>query len=316
MYDYIIVGAGLYGRMLAYKLSLQKNKILLIDKKDIFKKNKLNYILITKCDIENLNHLIEEDISKYIIKKPLYLHIIDTNKDVERYLLDLKKFENSLLEKYQKNKGKLLNKVNIDKYDFKNNQLIIRDKRYRYKSLVGADGTMSEVRLNLTNKIQKFVIGLQIKDKKINNDFTINLSSKTKVYEEIMSIRTNNYLKVVLNRTKSNSFNTIYKIKEKFNIKSENTNCYFIPTGDLLLQRGNIYFIGDAAGIIDNISYKTMTYNLTLINNFQNYEKKEVKKISREIKLKLFLSKFLYFKFTKRIIFKIISKLYKEDLWF
>ena len=69
MYDYIVVGAGLYGKLIAYKLSKETNKILLIDKKDITKKNKLNYIVINEKANELLNSLVENNIEPFISKK-------------------------------------------------------------------------------------------------------------------------------------------------------------------------------------------------------------------------------------------------------
>lgn len=315
MYDYIVVGAGLYGKLIAYKLSKEKNKILLIDKKDITKKNKLNYIVINEKAYELLNILVENSIEQFISKKIDNVIINKINIKTNRYILDLKKFESYLLDNYLKNKGKILNKAVIRNYDFNNNQLIITGKKYKYKKLIATDGTMSEVRINLTKKIQKFMFCAQLKCKKIYNDYSINYNNNNKLFEEVIPIRTNNYIKIINHKFKNNVFSEIMNLKNKYKFDYKIINGYFIPKGDLLFTKGNIYFLGDSSGIIDPINFSSIIYNLKIINSFNKYQKKDYKKIKKILQVKKIISKLLYLPIINRLIIKLIVKLNREDLW-
>lgn len=314
MYDYIVVGAGLYGKLIAYKLSKETNKILLIDKKDITKKNKLNYIVINEKANELLNSLVENNIEPFISKKIDNVIINKENYDVKKYILDLKKFESYLLDNYLKNKGKILNKAIIKNYDFNNSQLVITGRKYKYKKLIAADGTMSEIRINLTKKIQRFMFCAQLKCKKSSNDYIINYNNNTKLFEEVIPIRTNNYIKIINHKFKNNIFSEIINLKNKYKVDYKTINGYFIPKGDLLFNKINIYFLGDSSGIIDPINYSSIIYNLKIIDNFNKYKKKDYKKIKRILQLKKIISKLLYLPIINRLIISLMIKFNWEEL--
>ena len=314
MYDYIVVGAGLYGKLIAYKLSKETNKILLIDKKDITKKNKLNYIVINEKANELLNSLVENNIEPFISKKIDNVIINKENYDVKKYILDLKKFESYLLDNYLKNKGKILNKAIIKNYDFNNSQLVITGRKYKYKKLIAADGTMSEIRINLTKKIQRFMFCAQLKCKKSSNDYIINYNNNTKLFEEVIPIRTNNYIKIINHKFKNNIFSEIINLKNKYKVDYKTINGYLIPKGDLLFNKINIYFLGDSSGIIDPINYSSIIYNLKIIDNFNKYKKKDYKKIKRILQLKKIISKLLYLPIINRLIISLMIKFNWEEL--
>ena len=163
MYDYIIVGGGIYGLLMAYKLSREKNKIMLTDKKDIIKNNKLNYMVITQNSYNLLNNIID-NIDEFIAKKLDSVSINNQLYHTKRYILNIKKLKEYLADKCKKNKVKIIDKTSIDKYNFKNNEIVINSKKYSYKYLVGADGTLSEVRMNkirsILSKISLIIIVL------------------------------------------------------------------------------------------------------------------------------------------------------------
>ena len=68
MYDYIIVGSGLYGLLIAYKLNLFKKKILLVDKKNSKKFFKNDFMIITKKSYILLQDLLNVEIDNFIYK--------------------------------------------------------------------------------------------------------------------------------------------------------------------------------------------------------------------------------------------------------
>lgn len=306
MYDYIIVGAGLYGKLMAYKLS-HDNKILLIDKNDISKKRKLSYITLSNKDYVLLKQLII-NINNFAKKENI---IINKKITKTKYIINLKKLEDYLISEIEKNKAKILNKVIINKYNLKSNYLVILNKKYKYKKLIAADGTMSEIRLNLTHNIQKFNLITTVKSNKADNLFKIDYNIKNKTMIEILTIRNSNYIKIINRNKINNNFLTLSQLKKIYNLKYKKINCYFIPNNDILNRYNNIFFIGDASGMIDPISYSTLGYNLRIMNNNSN---KNITKIKKEIKYKKILANFLYLPIVNKFAFYIISKIYEEDL--
>lgn len=306
MYDYIIVGAGLYGKLMAYKLSYD-NKILLIDKNDISKKRKLSYITLSNKNYVLLKQLII-NINNFVKKENI---IINKKITKTKYIINLKKLEDYLISEIEKNKAKILDKVIINKYNLKSNYLVILNKKYKYKKLIAADGTMSEIRLNLTHNIQKFNLITTIKSNKADNLFKVDYNIKNKTMIEILTIRNSNYIKIINRNKINNNFLTLSQLKKIYNLKYKKINCYFIPNNDILNRYNNVFFVGDASGMIDPISYSTLGYNLRIMNNNSN---KNITKIKKEIKYKKILANFLYLPIVNKFAFYIISKIYEEDL--
>lgn len=306
MYDYIIVGAGLYGKLMAYKLS-HDNKILLIDKNDISKKRKLSYITLSNKNYILLKQLII-NINNFTKKENI---IINKKITKTKYIINLKKLEDYLISEIEKNKAKILDKVIINKYNLKSNYLVILNKKYKYKKLIAADGTMSEIRLNLTHNIQKFNLITTVKSNKADNLFKIDYNIKNKTMIEILTIRNSNYIKIINRNKINNNFLTLSQLKKIYNLKYKKINCYFIPNNDILNRYNNVFFVGDASGMIDPISYSTLGYNLRIMNNNSN---KNITKIKKEIKYKKILANFLYLPIVNKFAFYIISKIYEEDL--
>ena len=314
MYDYIIVGGGIYGRLIAYKLNKEKYKIMLVDKKNLSKDNKLNYMVITNYSYDLLSEIIDTDIDSFIVKKINNITINNNDYSTNRYIVNIKKLNEYLFNNIKNNKNKILSKSVINKYDFKNNELVINNKKYKYKNLIGADGTLSEVRMNKTRKIQKFNVAASIKYKKNNDNTIINYNSSNKLYEEIISVRTNNIMRIVNSKYKNNIFKELNNIKANYNINSKSIDTYLIPKGDVLLSIDNIYFIGDASGMINPFNNLSMDYNLRIIRNFPDINIKDVKLIKKDIKIKKVVSKLIYLPIIKKLVFRLIKKICKEDL--
>ena len=312
MYDYIIVGGGIYGLLLAYKLSREKNKIMLIDKKNIIKNNKLNYMVITQNSYNLLNKIID-NIDEFITKKLDSILINNQLYHTKRYILNIKKLKEKLIDLCKKNKVKIVDKTCIDKYNFKNNEIVINSKKYSYKYLVGADGTLSEIRMNKIRSIQKFKVSIILKSKN-SNDYKVLYNRINKLYEECTSTKNNNIIRIISNKKKNNLFNELESIKTNYNATSKSINTYLIPSGNLLLKSDNVYFIGDASGLINTLTNMSMDYNLELLNKIPSINKKDIKRIRRKIKFNLVVSKLIYLPIINKLVFKLIKKLCKEDI--
>ena len=305
MYDYIIVGGGIYGLLMAYKLSSEKIKIMLVDKKDIVKNNKLNYMIITHNSYTLLDDIID-NVDDFIAKKLDSVLINKYAYKTKRYVLNVKKLKDRLIELCKKNKAKIIDKANIDKYNFKNDEIVINSKKYSYKYLIGADGTLSEVRMNKIRSIQKFKVSVILKSKN-NNDYKVFYKKKNKLYEEFMSVRNNNIIRIISNKKKNNLFNELENIKENYNVTSKSINTYLIPKGDLLVKSDNVYFIGDASGTINSLTNLTMDYNLNIINMIPDINNKNIKRLKRKMKLNLLVSKLIYLPIIDKLIIKLVN---------
>lgn len=305
MYDYIIVGGGIYGLLMAYKLSGEKIKIMLVDKKDIVKNNKLNYMVITHNSYTLLENIID-NVDDFIAKKLDSILINKYTYKTKRYILNVKKLKDKLIEKCKKNKVKIIDKTCIDKYNFKNDEIVINSKKYSYKYLIGADGTLSEVRMNKVRSIQKFKVSVILKSKN-NNDYRVLYNMKNKLYEEFMSVTNNNIIRIISNKKKNNLFNELENVKANYNVTSKSINTYLIPKGDLLVKSDNVYFIGDASGVINPLTNLTMDYNLTVINMIPNINNKDIKRIKRKIRFNMLVSKLLYLPIIDKLIIKLVN---------
>lgn len=317
MYDFIVVGAGIYGKIMAYLLQDKGFKTLLIEKKSI-NKTKLENIVITNNTYINLAQLLNIDLNKFINKKINKMYFNELEINTNNIILNTKKLEMYLIELYKKNKGKIIDKTKIDKYDCKNNQLIILNKKYRYNNLIAADGTLSEIRLNLTKKIQKFKFIVQSKSKKIEKDFIFNYNQSYKTLEKIIATKQTNLINISNLYKKNKIFANYNKIKNKYNYNNTNKEGYFIPDNDLLFKSKNIYFIGDASGIIDPLTNAGSKYNLIYIKRLVDYftlnKDIELKDLRREITIKQIIKNLLYIPLINKLIIKLIIKKYKEDL--
>lgn len=317
MYDFIVVGAGIYGKIIAYLLQSRGFKTLLIEKKNI-DKIKLENIVITNNTYVKLSQLLNINLSRFINKNINKIHFNGVEINVNSIILNTKKLETHLIELYKKDKGKIIDKAKIDKYDYKHNQLIILNKKYRYNNLIGADGTLSEVRLNLTKKIQKFKFVVQSKNKKIEKNFILNYNKRFKNLEKIIPTRQTNLINISNLYTKNKIFANYNQIKDKYNYNNINKKGYFIPDNDLLFKSRNIYFIGDASGIIDPLTNTGSKYNLMYIERLVDYffDNKDIalKDLKQEIVIKKIIKNLLYIPLINKLILKLIIKKYKEDL--
>lgn len=317
MYDFIIVGAGIYGKIIAFLLHNQGFKTLLLEKKNI-NKIKLENIVITNSTYSKLSRLLNIDLNKFINKKIDKIYLNEVKINTNNIVLNLKKLELHLIELYKKNKGKLIDKVKIEKYDYKNNQLIILNKKYKYNNLIAADGTLSEVRLNLTQKIQKFKFVMLVKNKKIKKEFIFNYNKNYKTLEKIVPTRGSNLITISNHKTKNKIFRNYEEIKQQYNYMNTSKTGYFIPDNDLLFKIKNIYFIGDASGMIDPLTNTSVKYNLMYIESLLGYfiDNKIInyKKINRDIIFRKIIKHGLYFPLINKLMLKIVIKKYKEDL--
>lgn len=318
MYDYIVVGAGIYGKIMAYLLSKDLKKILLIEKKEIKKRNKLDNVFLNLKDYKELEDLLDLKLNTIIDKKISNITINNINIDINALLINNRKLDNILLDLLNKNNVEIMDKVIPQKYDFKNNKLIIEKKEYFYKNLIGADGTLSGVRINLTNKIQRFKFVLKTKENKLEKNYIFNYDIKNKVCSKIIPTANSNLIYIINQHKKNKTFKSYNNLKEEYDFNSNVKTAFFLPDNDLLFKINNVFLIGDANGMIDSLSYCTFNYQLIYIKSLHNYFKYGTKINYRKIKHKIYYRKFinknLFLPIISKFFLKLIIKQMKEDL--
>ncbi len=329
-YDAIIIGAGLSGCALGKLLLEKKQKVLIIEKEDINKK-KLCGGLLTEKSYKLLNEIYKDEVKRlsfleinnFSVKSNDLTLNFHNKKIYTIYRQDLDKF---VIKQYLKSGGKLVNKIKYKKIDFKNKIIYTNNNKYKYNHLIGADGIFSQLRLDLTKKQQEKNLALETFVKKNNQSLQIEFLNDFKGYIWTIPNDNNTILgmgDIFQNINFKNKFEK--HLKSNYKIKGA-----FLPTGnDILLRKDNVYFVGDAAGLIFPITGEGIYYALfsayKLSNNINNnLYQKEMKKEIIKIKKYFYLNKlvynyklrnFLFKKYNKsKIITKLINKFIKEIL--
>lgn len=178
--------------------------------------------------------------------------------------------------------------------------------------MVGADGIFSNVRFDIQNRYQKknFAVEKYINLNQ-NNSLKIFFISKFKGYA--WNIPNNKKCviglgSVVQKTDLKNDFISFFNLKDDTNIKGA-----FLPTGnDILLNKDNIYFIGDAAGLISPITgegiYFALASAYNLANNMNKNYKKSMKKIKFNIKLQFLFKISIFNTPLRNFFFKLYNK--------
>lgn len=320
MYDYLIVGGGLAGSMLGYLLKKNGYDVVILEKQILMKKSKLCGGIITPKTYSLLtSEFPKVDIDNIVKVKFKNCDIIDNIKinldNIDIKIVDRKKLDDYILNKYLKLGGKVIENSKIENIDFHNNAVISNDKKYKFKYLIGADGTLSYVRKLLTGKIQSKNFALEsFQESKNKINFTIEFMGDYKGYNWIIPMK-----KEICFGTGNIAQNV--KIQEifedmakRYNFKNDMKGA-FLPTGsDILLNKNNVFFIGDAAGLISPITGEGIYYALysaqLLFKSFK--ENKDyislMKNICKKIKKELFLIKIIYNSKIRNFVFRKIAK--------
>lgn len=320
MYDYLIVGGGLAGSMLGYLLKKNGYDVVILEKQILMKKSKLCGGIITPKTYSLLtSEFPKVDIDNIVKVKFKNCDIIDNIKinldNIDIKIVDRKKLDDYILNKYLKLGGKVIENSKIENIDFHNNAVISNDKKYKFKYLIGADGTLSCVRKLLTGKIQSKNFALEsFQESKNKINFTIEFMGDYKGYNWIIPMKeeicfgTGNIAQDI-------KIQGLFEdMAKRYNFKNDMKGA-FLPTGsDILLNKNNVFFIGDAAGLISPITGEGIYYALysakLLFKSFK--ENKDyislMKNICKKIKKELFLIKIIYNSKIRNFVFRKIAK--------
>lgn len=292
-YDTIIIGCGLAGCTLGNLLLDKKEKVLIIENKDLKRKNKLcggiitpkAYKLMLKIYKNKLNKLKCQKFNSFIIKNNEELKIINNNT---LYTIYRKELDDFVINEYLQNGGKIIDKTDYEKIDFKNKILYLSGKTFKYKNLVGADGVFSKVRKDLTGKNQKMNFALEKEYSKKSKMIQINFFNNFKGYAWTIPSRQKTLIGLGNISKKTNIKNTFLN---HFNLENDNTiRGAFLPTGrDIFLKKRNIYFIGDAAGLVSPVTGEGIYFAISSAYNLS-------KSMNSFYKISMLKDRFIIFK--------------------
>ncbi len=276
MYDYIIVGGGLAGTMLGYLMQRNGYNVIILEKQTILEKNKLCGGIITSKTYSFLcNYFSQTDIDNLIknYTNKLQVHFENSNVCVDNVNLRFVKrqdLDNYVLRKYLEHGGIIVDNCHISHIDFQTNQIFTNKGIYEYKFLIGADGVLSQVRKLLFSKSQNkiFVLESFAEYQKNIENLIIELQINHYGYSYLIPLQDMIVCgsgNMIDNKKESMSvleaienLITNYDLNLQYPIKGA-----FIPSGDdIVLKQNNVYFIGDAAGLINPISGEGIYYAL------------------------------------------------------
>lgn len=327
-YDTIIIGGGISGCVLGYLLKKQNKEVLIIEKLYIKNKDKLCGGLLTKKTYDLLCEIYTEEL---LSKLPLLKHnkvkisSADQNlefKNINIYSIDRKDLDNFVLSQYIKIGGEIIEGYTYNSINFKDKILTIKEKKYFYENIVGADGALSKLKKDIIHK-------------KIKNNFAYETKATTNKYNSLIINFFNNfkgYGWIIPNKSNTmvgiGNVNGINKIEKEFSdylknlkISKKNNRGAFLPDGKniLLDYKNNVYFIGDAAGLISPITGEGIYYAIysafVLSDNMNENYKIKMHQTTKQIKKDLFYLKFIYntrlrnYLFSKYSKNKIVTKL-------
>lgn len=344
-YDVIIVGAGPAGSTIGYLLAKKGKKVLVVDKEN-FPRKKLCGGLLTEKNINLMknifgkvdwNNFIDSSYNSFGIYHNLLGKICKYNSPVNKlYFVNREIFDKYLLDQAI-SLGCIFLKSNVVKTN-KNSIITDTGEEFFGDFIVGADGTNSVVRKNITSKIQKnkfttaFEIEVKYSDLKcfeknnifpqiyfgnINNGYAWVFPKKNKVIIGIGGLTNKNniresflsFLKSVL---KSNPKNYLSKIQG-----------FPVPLHNFIKNpiKENTVLIGDAAGLIEPITGEGIYFAMVSgyhaaqeilsgkLNN-NSYKKRMEKEVYRLLNQATFVKKFF---FNQKIFPFAMLKMKKND---
>jgi len=263
-YDVIIIGAGLAGATCGYLFRKQDKKVLIIEKENIKKKDKLCGGLLTDKSYNLYNEIFPKNKLKF--KEHDCFYINNNGKRIKFknsfHSIYRKDLDDYALKQYIKLDGEILDEVEKYTLDMDNNKIVVGKKVYKYDYLIGADGVFSPLRKEVTGRMQDRCFACEI-NAPVRDDIDIYFFNNLKGYSWLIP----NMKNTVVGLGGIDKDNKVEEKLEKFlkdqGIEKEKVRGAFFPTGhDIYLRKKNIYFVGDASGVISPITAEGIYYAL------------------------------------------------------
>lgn len=279
-----IVGGGICGFYLAWKLAEKKHKVFLFERKN--KENFSNKACSTLLSerifyfIPQCRNLVKNEIEGVLINFPK--KTIEVKFKKKFFVFEREEILKLLFELAQKEGVKIFFQKNITSLP-KN-----------FERIVGTDGALSLTRKNLNLRDPQFFLGVQgfIKEK--------NFSKLTETFPTkegfIWKIPRGDQTEWGIVERLKVARQIFDKFLKERNINLKNIKSAIIPHGLILTKNKNITLLGDSQGLTKNWSYGGIIWSLKaseiLLKNFPDFLKYE-KELKKFFVPQIFLSKII-----------------------
>lgn len=270
----LIIGAGPAGITAGIILHKAGRDTLVLEWLDLQTKDKLCGGIVMPMVLEELEAIFQTDLHHLIAQDNINIDVINFKGQTihpfdlgNLYTVNRRDFDLYLATSYTQQGGKLLDNIFIKNIDLENHVLQCFDQKNKeeltihFSKLIAADGASSPTRYLLTKTAARVIPSLETYvDNSYSDKFLMQLSDDFQGYAwYIPQGKTANMGCCYYDNqgfiSKDILEEHLFSFANYLGIKIQNYRAATIPCGnDIYLQKGDCYFIGDAAGLIDPVS--------------------------------------------------------------
>lgn len=270
----LIIGAGPAGITAGIILHKAGRDTLVLERLDLQTKDKLCGGILMPMVLEELEAIFQTDLHHLIAQDNINIDVINSKGQTVHpfdfdnlYTVNRRDFDLCLATMYMEQGGKLLDNIFIKDIDLENHVLQCFDQKnkeeltIRFSKLIAADGASSPTRYLLTKTAARVIPSLETYvENSCSDNFLMKLSEDLPGYAwYIPQGKTANIGCCYYDNqgliTKEILEEHLFSFANSLGIKIQEYRAATIPCGnDIYLQKGDCYFIGDAAGLIDPVS--------------------------------------------------------------
>ncbi|MFH1473780.1 MAG: FAD-dependent monooxygenase [Candidatus Aenigmatarchaeota archaeon] len=312
-----IVGGGINGTFLAWKLS-KEHEVTLFEKKKTIGKDVCSGLVSERLwdYIPKSQKLIQNTISQAVLHFP--------KKDVKfnfypkMLVLNRKSLDGYIASLAEKNGAKILLNTEVKKiYHVKGKrpQISVKGKLYEFDYLIGSDGYFSVVRKSIGIKAPKYRLGIYTYVNKKSTSDKVDIYPLDDGFLWVIPRKKNIEYGILANPSIARKrFDSFCKKKK---VKPTKIYSYVVPRGLIHAEMGRIALCGDVIGLTKPWSGGGILWSLTadeiLINSFPDF-KKYNEKLKDYFEPKIFFSKLI--EKTGRFVGNNTPRLAPKELYF
>lgn len=272
--DNLIIGAGPAGITAGIILHKAGRDTLVLERLNLKTKDKLCGGILMPMVLEELEAIFQTDMHHLIAQDNINIDVINSKGQTihpfdlgNLYTVNRRDFDLYLATSYTQQGGKLFDNIFVKNIDLENHISQCFDQKNKeeltihFSKLIAADGASSPTRYLLTKTAARVIPSLETYvNNSYSDKFLMQLSDDFQGYAwyipqgKTANIGCGYYDNQGL-ITKDILEEHLFSFANYLGVKIQNYRAATIPCGnDIYLQKGDCYFIGDAAGLIDPVS--------------------------------------------------------------